>query len=55
MAGDSVMRILYLHDIGSGVDSYIPRGLKRLMPEAEIINPEIPARPRAAIEFIKKN
>ena len=49
------MKILYLHGIGSGVDSRTPRELKRLLPEAEIINPEIPARPREAVEFIKKN
>lgn len=49
------MKILYLHGIGSGADSRTPQTLRKLLPEAEILAPELPIRPAEAYDFIKAN
>lgn len=49
------MKILYLHGIGSGADSRTPKTLRELLPDAEIIAPELPIRPKEAYKFLKDN
>ncbi len=53
--GQIYLRILYLHGIGSGADSRTPRTLRTLLPEAEIVAPELPIRPSEAVKFIRDN
>ncbi|MBO4414675.1 MAG: hypothetical protein J5824_01695 [Lachnospiraceae bacterium] len=48
------MRILYLHGIGSGADARTARVLRAAFPEAEVLAPELPVSPKAAVEFIRK-
>lgn len=49
------MKILYLHGIGSGADSRTPVELRKDFPDIEILAPELPASPKAAYEFLRKN
>ncbi len=49
------MKILYLHGIGSGAESRTPKTLRELLPEAEIVAPELPIRPLEAVKFIDEN
>ena len=49
------MKILYLHGIGSGADSRTPRELRKIFRNIEIIAPELPSRPKEAVEYIKEN
>ena len=47
-------KIIYLHGIGSGKDSSTSKLLKELLPQYNIISPEIPINPKEAKEFIYK-
>ena len=49
------MKILYLHGIGSGAESRTPRTLRKLLPDAVILAPELPIRPSEAYGFIHEN
>lgn len=50
-----MMKILYLHGIGSGAESRTPAELRKDFPDIEILAPELPVSPKAAYEFLKDN
>ena len=49
------MKILYIHGLGSGKYSETPKRLREVMPEAEVLSPEIPIDPIEAMWFLEDN
>jgi predicted esterase YcpF (UPF0227 family) len=49
------MKFLFLHGLGSGANSGMAAKLAKAFPDAEIVHPELPIRPKEAMEFLMKN
>ena len=48
------MKILYIHGLGSGKYSSTPQRLREVLPQTEVLSPEIPLDPREAMAFLKE-